>query len=338
MLTQISGVAFQYSHTIGQGENTGTGFRNPIAMARDHRDWLYVVNRSHAKRITISSIDEEYIGQFGKGVSTPEEAEKVASTGPLLWPTSVALDKQGNVYVADEGLNLISIFTRDGELLDRWGKAGVEAGEINRPSGITFDENDNLYLIDSVNNRIQVFTKEGKFLSKWGQAGGRDGEFNLPWGIDIDGQGNVYVADWGNSRIQKFTDGGRFAMKFGSPGKGEGEFNRTTGVAVDTDGIIYVTDWGNQRVEVFDPDGGFITRMTGDATLSKRGKKKLDANPDVWKARAVAQGLEREKLFWEPMAVEVDDSGRVFVADTGRCRIQVYRKQQPVFLASTLGG
>ena len=38
-----------------------------------------------------------------------------------------------------------------------------------------------------------------------------------------------------------------------------------------------------------------------------------------------------EKLFSGPIAVEVDDAGRIFVAETGRSRIQVYRKQHPVF-------
>ena len=56
--------------------------------------------------------------------------------------------------------------------------------------------------------------------------------------------------------------------------------NRPTGVAVDKEGIIYVTDWGNDRLQVFDRDGRFISKMAGDATMSKWGKQKLDANPD----------------------------------------------------------
>ena len=178
--------------------------------------------------------------------------------------------------------------------------------------------------------------QDGRFLAKWGRAGGGDGEFNLPWGIDIDGQGDVYVADWGNNRIQKFNADGQFLMKFGSSGKEEGQFDHPTGVAVDQDEIIYVTDWGNERLQVFDPDSAFITQMTGDATLSKWGKGKLDPNPDMLRERAIARGLERERLFLGPSAVEVDDTGRVFVADTGRSRIQVYRKLPATFLGSHL--
>ena len=76
--------------------------------------------------------------------------------------------------------------------------------------------------------------------------------------------------------------------------------------------------------------------MTGDATVSKWGKDKLSANPQMWKEREIAQGLEREKLFDGPVAVEVDDEGGIFVVDCARHRIQVYRKQAPVFLGGRL--
>ena len=127
-------------------------------------------------------------------------------------------------------------------------------------------------------------------------------------------------------------------MTFGSSGAGDGEFDRPTDVAVDNEGIIYVSDWGNERLQVFDADGRFMTKMSGDATVSQWAKTKLDANPDMWKARDVAQGLDREKQFWGPMAVEVDDQGRIFVAETARNRIQVYAKQDPFFLGKYDGG
>ncbi len=238
--------------------------------------------------------------------------------------------------MADEWLNRISIFTRDGEWIGKWGTAGGGDGELNRPSGMAFDQDDNLFLVDSLNNRVQKFTKDGQFLGKWGSAGSGEGEFNMPWGIDIDGEGHVYVADWRNDRIQKFAPDGRFLMEFGSSGTGDGEFNRPTGVAVDNSGIIYVTDYMNERLQVFGDDGGFITKLTGDATISKWGKAKLDANPEMWEERDRAPDLEREKLFWGPIAVEVDDDGMIFVVESGRMRIQVYRKQSPIFVASRL--
>ena len=296
---------------------------------------MYVVSRGYestfpTKRVTICTVGEDYIGQFGRSAGvgiTPEPDED----GSIVWPTALALDRDGNVYLADEGLNRISIFTKDGDWIGKWGTSGEGDSEFNRPSGLAFDLEDNLLLVDSLNNRIQKFTKDGKFLDKWGKAGTGDGEFNMPWGIEIDKDGYVYVADWRNDRIQKFTPEGEFLMQFGDTGtKGE-KLNRPTDVAVDKDGIIYVTDWGNDRVGVLSTHGTFVTEITGAATISKWGKDKLDANAEMWKEREVAQGLEREKPFWRPIAVDVDDENRIFVLECPRNRVQVYRKINPYF-------
>ena len=337
MTTQTLSVSLQYSHSIGRGEFSGPGFRNPVAIARGADDSMYVVNRSYeyrpdGKRVTICTVDEDYIGEFARGVSTAGVTDIVTEDGSLIWPTSVALDKAGNVYVADEWLNRISMFTSDGEWLGKWGTEGSGEGEINKPSGMVVDADDNLLMVDSGNNRIQKFTKDGKFISAFGSQGTGDGEFNLPWGIDTDNDGNIYVADWRNDRIQKFDKDGKFLMKFGTSGDGEGELNRPTDVAVDRTGMIYVADWGNERMQMFDPAGKFVVLTTGDGTISKWGKDKLDANDAMWKEREIAQGIERERDFWGPVAVTADEQDRVFVVESCRNRIQVFRRQDPMFV------
>ena len=336
MATAALGVSLQYSHSIGRGEFSGPGFRNPVAVALGADDSMYVVNRSYeyrpdGKRITICTVDEDYIGEFARGVHTAGVTDIVTEDGSLIWPTSVALDQAGNVYVADEWLNRISIFTKDGEWVGKWGTEGSGDGAIKSPSGMVFDADDNLLLVDSQNNRVQKFTKDGKFISSFGSQGSGDGQCKLPWGIEGDSDDYIYVADWRNDRIQKFTKDGAFLMAFGSSGSEPGEFNRPTGVAVDRTGMIYVADWGNERMQMFDPAGKFVTLTTGDGTISKWGKDKLDANGEMWKEREIAQGIEREKDFWGPVAVAVDDQDRVFVVESCRNRIQVYRRQEPMF-------
>ena len=341
MAIQIHPVQLQYSHTIGRAEFSGPGFRGPVGIARGAGDRLYVLSRSYegrpdGKRVTICTVgSEEYITEFGRGVAA-EQAAVDAPDGRFMWPTSIALDQAGNVYVSDEWYNRISIFTKDGDWLGKWGTPGVGDGELNRPSGMAFDPDDNLYVVDSLNNRVQKFTKEGKFITKWGTAGSGDGEFNMPWGIDIDTEGQVYVTDWRNDRVQKFTADGHFLMQFGSSGAEDGEFNRPTGIAVDQAGVIYVADWHNDRLQVFDADGSFVTKLTGEATVSRWGQEKLNASPEMWVQRRGAQGLEREKQFWGPMAVEVDAENRLFVSETVRSRVQVYHKQVPFFVGDRL--
>lgn len=340
MITQIHPVQLQYSHTIGRAEFSGPGFRAPVGIARGAGDRLYVLSRSYegrpdGKRVTICTVDEDYISEFGAGISA-DRAHEPAPDGHFMWPTAIALDQAGNVYVSDEWFNRIAIFTPDGAWSGKWGTPGSGAGELNRPSGLAFNQADDLYVVDSLNHRIQAFTKEGTCLAKWGTAGGGEGEFNMPWGIGIDAAGNVYVTDWRNDRVQKFTAEGRFLMQFGTSGSGEGEFNRPTGIAIDQAGVIYVADQGNNRLQVFDADGSFIIQLLGEATVSKWGKEKLGANAEMWQQRQLAQGLEREKQFWGPSAVVVDRENRLFVAETVRSRVQVYRKQVPVFVGDRL--
>ena len=97
-----------------------------------------------------------------------------------------------------------------------------------------------------------------------------------------------------------------------------------------------MVDRGNNRLEVFGADGSFITKMTGDATLSKWGREKLNINPEMLKDREVAHGLEREKLFWGPIGVDVDDEDRIFVVESHRNRMQVYQKQRLRFAGGRL--
>ena len=342
MPTAISYVQLQVSHTIGRGEQFGPGFSQPIAMARGEGDLMYVLCRNseyrpEGTRISVCTVGEEYVTAFARGVPSQGPHVYNFEDGSLVWPTAIALDSDSNVYVADEWLNRISIFDKDGEFLRKWQeKPGDGDGELNHPSGLAFDKSDNLYLVDSGNHRVQVFDKKGAFLFKWGTQGDGDGEFNLPWGINIDSKGDVYIADWRNDRIQKFTPDGQFLMKFGSSGTGEGQFNRPTGVAVDKDGIIYVADWLNNRLQVFDPDGRFVTLRTGDGVVSKWGIEKLNANAEMWGERSRAQGLDREKNFWGPVGVTVDDENRVFICESARNRIQVYTKQSPFFAGPRL--
>ncbi len=345
MLTQIAPVTFRYSHTIGRQEvRSGNGFNHPSAIAHDKDGLLYVLSRSTetrafdpGKRVTVFTAEEEFLWEFGRKVGPEDATREATPDGSFMWPTSVALDSQKNVYVADEWLNRISIFTNQGDWISKWGTPGGGNGELNRPSGMAFDENDNLYLVDSLNHRIQVFTTDGKFLSKWGCKGSGEGEFDHPWGITIDPNGDVFIADWRNDRIQKFSPDGKFLMTFGSSGQGDGEFNRPTGVAVDRDGIIYVADWKNERVQIFDTAGRFVTKLTGEATLSKWGKERVDLDPLAPLAREMAQNLyEREKVFQGPIALTVDDQNRLFVAEVARHRVQVFQKQSGIFQGGLL--
>lgn len=316
---------FQYSHSLGRNEFGGTGFRNPVDMVVSADDVVYVVNRSREDRpdgvrVTMVTLEEDFIGEFGAYGE---------GDGESIWPTAVALDNEGNVYIADEFLNRISVYTKDGDFIRKWGKAGSANGELDRPAGLAIDGQGTLYVTDSRNHRVQKFTLDGKYIGTFGSFGSKPGQLNMPWGITLDKGGLVLVADWRNDRIQAFTPDGEWQASFGSSGTGIGEFNRPNGVAVDKDGLIYVLDWLNDRVQILNPDGRFITALHGEHQLSRWGKDKLLSNPDMIEQRALAFTWDQgafEKRLSDPCAVKVDDQNRILVLENTSGRIQVYQK------------
>ena len=325
----LSDRTFSYSHSVGRNEFAGTGFRNPVDMALGADDVVYVVNRSYENRpdgvrVTVCTLNEDYISEFG---SYGEE------DGQLIWPSSIAVDSNENLYIADEWLDRVTIFSKDGEFLSKWGKSGSGDGELDRPAGIAIS-GDTIFVTDSRNNRVQRFSLDGQFQGKFGSAGNGSGQFNLPWGISLDQSGNVFVADWRNDRIQQFTADGEWQASFGNSGSGVGQFNRPNGVCVDQDGDIYVADWMNDRVQVLASDGRFITQLRGDNVLSQWGKDKLLSNADMIRQRqiAVTHSTDFEKRFSHPCAVKIDAQNRILVLDHTRGRIQVYAKGQEAVL------
>ena len=304
---------FPYLKTLGMRRVTS----NPVDLALGKEGRLYVLSRSElATEIRRLSWDDENLGVIG----APGTAD-----GKFQWPVNVIVDGEENLYVSDEALHRISIFDKEGTFLGKWGKHGDGAGQLNRPAGLAFDAEGNLWVVDSLNHRVQKFTKDGGFLLQWGTFGTAPGELNLPWGIAADEVGDVYVADWGNNRVQKFSADGTLQLLFGTVGSGRGEFKRPTGVAVDLHGDIYVADWGNNRVQLFNAEGHYIEQFLGDATLSKMARTYVLANPKPLRLREMAW-IEPQKRFHGPVSVRVDDQLRMYVADCGPHRIQIYQK------------
>ena len=324
---------FSYSHSIGRAEFAGTGFRFPVDLALGADDVVYVLSRSSeyrkdGVRITVCTLDEQYITEFG---SYGE------GDGQMIWPTSIALDCQSNVYLTDEWLNRITVFSKDGEFLKKWGEPGSGDGQLDGPAGLVISADDILFLTDSRNHRVQKFTLDGRYLGQFGSRGSGESQLDLPWGITLDQDGNVYVADWRNDRVQQFSPDGEYHATFGGQhGSGVGQFNRPSGVAVDQDGDVYIADRMNDRVQVFTPDGRFMTELRGNHVLSQWGKDKLLANPDMIRQRSLAMAHDgglHDRGFEHACAVAADDQYRIVVVDQTRSRLQVYRKDKEPVLA-----
>ena len=322
MLTTIAaGRVFNFSHCLGMYAMAAQGFWDPLDFAFGKNGKMYVVNRGAeelGQRVTICTTDHEFISQFG-GFGSGD--------GQFIWPVSIDIDSQDNIYVSDENLQRITVFDPDGKFLSKWGASGSGEGQLKGPAGIAFDQDDNLYVAESHNHRVQKFTKDGQFILQWGSQGDGDGQFNSPWGICVDHNGDVYVADWKNNRVQKFSSQGQYLRQFKATPNG-GDLNRPTGVAVDADGDVYVTDWGNHQVQIYGPDGEFVTTLEGDAqTPSPWTQTYLEANPEIIKQRRRVN-LEPEWRFRRPVAVNIDSDGNIYIAESVRHRFQIYQKEK----------
>jgi tripartite motif-containing protein 71 len=224
--------------------------------------------------------------------------------GEFSSPTGIALDKDGNIYVADTDNHSIQKLDKSGKFVARWGgDPSSQEGSFYYPRGLAVGPNDVLYIADSGNNRIQKFDLNGNVMQAWGKFGfawrGADlGKFDVPWGLATDAEGNLYISDTSNARIQKFTSDGQALLKWGRDGSFDGAFFFPRGVAVDFVGNIFVADESNNRIQKFDARGSF---------LAKWGRE--GAGPGQFKS---------------PWGLACDALGNVYVVDTGNHRIQKF--------------
>ena len=344
-ITVAPGRCWQYSHYVGRQGSVGMGFSRPVGVAVGKDNVLYVANRHHP-HITKTTLDEEFIKEFGRGLP-----EQVGAPFPSskMWLTAVALDRDENVYTTDEWHNAVIVYDSDGELLKSWGEQGEQEGNLNGPSGMAVDAEDDIWIVNGTSSRIKKFTKDGQYLGGFGEKGSGEGELDRPWGITIDNEGDIYVADWNNHRVQKFSPDGAHLLTFGS-GKRTGvspdggtpyshsyeshvavnpkDLNHPAGVAVDREGDVYVVDWMNERVVIFDAKADPVATLRGDAAgLSKWAELAVAANPDMDKALRRVKTPEMQNYFRMPVACTFDQaSNRLLVCDTMRHRIQIYHK------------
>ena len=178
--------------------------RTDSSISRRQED---LINRGLELARKINSPDQNKPAEY-KYEFVRKWGSQGSEDGQFNWPMGVALDGDGNVYVADYQGHRIQVFNSEGNFLRKWESIGSEDGQL-KPWGLAIDNDDNVYVADwnntdCSNNQIQFFDSQGNFLRKWGSEGSEDGQFDRPYGLAIGSDGNVYVADTGYYRIQVF--------------------------------------------------------------------------------------------------------------------------------------
>lgn len=181
--------------------------------------------------------------------------------------------------------------------LSEFGETGDKKGQLNSPRGVAVSPDDQFIYVSILNNSaVYKFKQDGTFVSGTAGKGAKPGQFNEPSGIAVDKDGSLYVADAWNGRIQKFDNKGVFKLEIGGV---KGGFYSPRNVSVNKYGVVFVADTGTSRIHRFDTEGLRMGNPVGGAGKSL-GK------------------------FSEVFGIAFDSKGRVYAADAGGRRIEVF--------------
>jgi sugar lactone lactonase YvrE len=283
-ITRIAGSCVTVCPSAGDGgPATKAQFSTPTYVAVDGKGNVYVSDGAagNVRKVSPGGTITRFAG--GGSALGPSWGDGGPATGAtLVAPTGLAVDGQGNVYIAEHNsyarVRKVSpggtITTVAGTTAGFSGDGGPAIrAQLSDPEGLAVDGKGNLYIADGGNNRVRKVSASGTITTIAGSTGkgGFSGDggpatkakLYFPRGVAVDGQGNVYIVDYYNSRVRKVSPGGTITTSAGSAKPFYPPFDRFSGdgrpatkaklsphygVAVDGRGNIYIADTGNHRV------------------------------------------------------------------------------------------
>ena len=340
------------------GAARAANFGEPFGVAVGRDGSVYVADAGESNRIRKLNPKGEVSTLAGgrEGFTDGEGASASFNT-----PSALAVDGEGNLYVADTANNRIRKVTPEGKVstLAGDGTAGFADGQaaraqFNAPVGVAVDKDGNVYVADTYNDRVRVVSKDGvvKTLAGAGRPGYADGDalsaalFDTPCGVVVSDAGDVYVADTGNNLLRKITKEGqvttlsvvetRAATATSAPAAAVQtpsttdtptanatpntstdappfEMSKPAGLALTHDGFLYVTELERGRVLQVAPAGaaGIIAGLDL-AAADTESQPRLNAPSGVAIAPdgslVVADSANRLLRRLSPIAVQADST------------------------------
>jgi DNA-binding beta-propeller fold protein YncE len=172
----------------------------PTGIAVDsRRGKIYVADSASSKSSNHVIRVFDSVGNYLSAIGTQGQ-----EAGKFFFPTYLALDTDGNLYVADTMNARVQVFDPDGKYLKTIGERGDGYGMFDKPKGVALDSFGNIYVVDSSWSNVQIFNQQGKALLFFAGRGRFPGLLFNPTGIAIDKANRIYVADTFNGRICRY--------------------------------------------------------------------------------------------------------------------------------------
>ena len=289
---------------------------------------------SNSNKDTTTSIKTVTVSVFA-GNGTQGALNGTGANASFNAPACLSVDASGNVFVGDEGNNLVRLITPGGIVGTLAGSGDMgslngaaAAATFNGPYGVAVDAAGNVYVADLFNSLIRKITPAGNVSTYAGSGtrGNQDGPatsatFNEPGCVAVDAAGNVYVGEI--TDIRKITPDGMVTTLAGSSASGSldgtganASFYIIQGLAVDPSGNLYVADSGNNLIRKITP-AGLVTTVAGSGDDGK------------------LNGSGKAASFGTPGGIALDASGNIYVADTEN---NLIRKINTSGMVTTLAG
>jgi len=331
IITTVAGIATQ-GFSGDDGLATSAQFYLPTNVAVDPAGNLFIADSSNS-RIREVTTDGVISTVAGDGTAGFGGDGGQATSAELNNPVGVAVDRTGNLFIADSYNFCIRKVTPDGVIITVAGNgtAGFSGdggpateAQLYQPWNVAVDGEDNLFIADLVNHRIRKVTPNGVIstVAGMGTAGfsgdggpAAEAQLRYPTGVAIDTTGNLFIADSGNNRVRKVTPNGFISTVAGMGMAGfsgdggpatEAPLSRPTGVAIDAAGNLFITDHDNNCIREITPNG-LISTVAGVGTAGFSG----DGGPAA------------EAQFNYPTGIALDNADNLFVADYDNNRIRV---------------